>query len=218
MLNWGHKKLRSDRELAQVRMHVITQPAGLLGRFFGRCLRLRVDQFSYTVGPGNRLQQVDVEADSLVPDCEVRRVPVPESQRMQIITTDSSVHSSKADLEAAAAMAASRFEERVPLTISESSKLVRRARGYVLDVPRYPYVQFDVEAEDPAGITGTLHLHGESHQIKCHKAVEGTELAVRCPVSLKQFGIVPFTLWVGLFGVADTVLVETRVPATALKL
>lgn len=210
MLNWGQRRLNSDRELRQVQMHVITQPAGLLGRMIGRPLCFRVGSFSYLVSSNRLLQRVEVEADSLIPLCEVRKAKA---------AADGGTAAPPASQDAAMKpFEGYRFEERVPLTLSESSKLIRRVRGYVLDAPRYPYVEFDVEAEEADRIRGTLHLHGESHTISCAKVVDGTDLLVRCPVSMQQFGVVPFKLWLGLFSVADTVLVETRVPATALKL
>lgn len=186
MLGWSDKRMSSSSELRDVDMYVYVQPAGLLGRYLGRPLRFRVERFSFLVNRRERqVQQVEVDADSLMPQCEVY-MP-------------------------------SRFE-RVPLNYSEVERLIRRTRGYVLNVPRYPLITFDVTANTEANVAGTLNLHGESHTVECTKAVEGAELVVRCPVKMSQFNVPPFKLWMGLFSEADTVEVETRVPAKVLKL
>lgn len=186
MLNWSEKRMSSSSELRDVDMYVYVQPAGLLGRYLGRPLRFRVERFSFLVNRRERqVQQVEVDADSLIPQCEVY-MP-------------------------------SRFE-RLPLNYGEVERLMRRTRGVVLNVPRYPLITFDVAANSEASVRGTLHLHGESHPIECTKAVEGAELVVRCPVKMSQFNMTPYKLWMGLFSEADTVEVETRVPAKALKL
>ncbi|KPA83846.1 putative mitochondrial hypothetical protein [Leptomonas pyrrhocoris] len=186
MLNWSEKRMSSSNELRDVDMYVYVLPAGLLGRYLGRPLRFRVDRFSFLVNRRERqLQQVVVEADSLMPQCEVH-MP-------------------------------SRFE-RLPLTFSEVERLIRRTRSYVLNVSRYPLITFDVAANTEDSVQGALHLHGESHPIQCTKAVEGAELVVRCPVKMSEFHVPPFKLWMGLFSEADTVEVETRMPAKVLKL
>lgn len=111
----------------------------------------------------------------------------------------------------------SRFE-RVPLRFSEVERILRRTRSHVLNVSRYPSIDFDVQRETPTAVEGVLHLHGESHMIQCKKTVEGAELVVRCPVSLSHFGILPYKLWLGLFSQGDEVEIETRIPSKALKL
>ncbi|RNF10286.1 hypothetical protein TraAM80_01629 [Trypanosoma rangeli] len=53
-------------------MYVYTLPAGLLGRYIGRALRFRVERFAYYLDlTGRSLRRVEVEADSLQPQCEV---------------------------------------------------------------------------------------------------------------------------------------------------
>ncbi|KAL7708968.1 hypothetical protein N2W54_004207 [Lotmaria passim] len=186
MLNWSEKRMSSSSELRDVDMYVYVQPAGLLGRYLGRPLRFKVQRFSFLVNRRERmLQQVEVDADSLVPQCEVY-MP-------------------------------SRFE-RLPLNYSEVERLIRRTRNYVLNVPRYPLITYDVSENTEASVRGTLNLHGESHAVECIKVVEGAELVVRCPVKMSEFHVPPFKLWMGLFTQADTVEVETRVPAKVLKL
>lgn len=186
MLSWSEKRMSSSNELRDVDMYVYVQPAGLLGRYLGRPLRFNVQRFSFLVNRRERqVQQVEVDADSLMPQCEVY-LP-------------------------------SRFE-RVPLNFSEVERLIRRTRNYVLNVPRYPLITYDVASSTEAAVKGTLHLHGESHTVECTKAVEGAELVVRCPVRMSEFNVPPYKLWLGLFSQADTVVVETRVPAKVLKL
>ncbi|KPI85650.1 hypothetical protein ABL78_5300 [Leptomonas seymouri] len=186
MLNWRETRMSSSNELRDVEMYVYVQPAGLLGRWLGRSLRFEVKRFSFLVNRREReLRQVEVDADSLMPQCEVY-MP-------------------------------SRFE-RLPLSFSEVERLIRRTRSYVLNVPRYPLITFDVAADTVDSVKGTLNLHGESHAIECTKTVEGAELIVRCPVKMRDFHVPPFKLWLGLFSQADTVEVETRVPAKVLKL
>ncbi|CAJ1026271.1 hypothetical protein Q4I30_004141 [Leishmania utingensis] len=186
MLGWGEKRLLSSSELKDVDMYVYVEPAGLLGRFLGRPLRLKVQKFSFLVNRReHELHRVVVEADSLLPQCEVY-MP-------------------------------SRFE-RVPLSFHETERVMRRTRSYVLDTHRYPLITYDVEANTSDAVKGTLSLHGESHAVECSKAVEGAELVVRCPVRLSQFHVPPFKMWLGLFTQADTVEVETRIPAKVLKL
>ncbi|GET88804.1 hypothetical protein, conserved [Leishmania tarentolae] len=182
----GAKRMSSSSELKDVDMYVYVEPAGLLGRFLGRPLRLKVQQFSFLVNRRERaLQSVEVNADSLFPQCEVY-MP-------------------------------SRFE-RVPLNFSEVERVMQRTRNYVLNAPRYPLITYEVEADTSDAVKGTLSLHGVSHTVECNKAVEGAELVVRCPVRLSQFHVPPFKMWLGLFTQADTVEVETRIPAKVLKL
>ncbi|CAG9574382.1 conserved hypothetical protein [Leishmania major strain Friedlin] len=186
MLGWGAKRMSSNSELKDVDMYVYVEPAGLLGRFLGRPLRFKVQQFSFLVNRRERaLQRVEVNADSLYPQCEVH-MP-------------------------------SRFE-RVPLSFSEVERVTQRTRSYVLDAPRYPLITYDVEADTSDAVKGTLSLHGASHTVECSKVVEGAELVVRCPVRLSQYHVPPFKMWLGLFTQADTVEVETRIPAKVLKL
>ncbi|RNF27592.1 uncharacterized protein Tco025E_00153 [Trypanosoma conorhini] len=76
MLGWGasERRVTSSKELRDVDMYVYTLPAGLLGRYIGRALRFRVERFAYDVDPAGRsLRRVVVEADSLLPQCEVDR-------------------------------------------------------------------------------------------------------------------------------------------------
>ncbi|KAG5501315.1 hypothetical protein JIQ42_06316 [Leishmania sp. Namibia] len=87
MLGWGEKRMSSNSELKDVDMYVYVQPAGLLGRLLGRPLRLKVQQFSFLVNRREReLQRVEVDADSLLPQCEVHmpsrqeRVPLSFSE------------------------------------------------------------------------------------------------------------------------------------------
>ncbi|KAG5478550.1 hypothetical protein LSCM4_04783 [Leishmania orientalis] len=186
MLGWGEQRMSSNSELKDVDMYVYVQPAGLLGRLLGRPLRLKVQQFSFLVNRREReLQRVEVDADSLLPQCEVH-MP-------------------------------SRLE-RVPLSFSEVERVMRRTRSFVLNAPRYPLIVYDVETNTSDTVKGTLNLHGESHTVECSKAVEGAQLVVRCPVRLSQFHVPPYKMWLGLFTQADTVEVETRVPAKVLKL
>lgn len=109
-----------------------------------------------------------------------------------------------------------RKQERIALTSSESGRVLRRVRNAVLHTARYPEASFDVTQDSVDRVEGTLHLHGESHAIVCTKHVEAGELLVRCPVRMSQFHITPYRLWLGLFSVADTVEVETRIPAHVL--
>ncbi|KAG5504845.1 hypothetical protein GH5_05476 [Leishmania sp. Ghana 2012 LV757] len=186
MFGWGEKRMSSNSELKDVDMYVYVQPAGLLGRFLGRPLRLKVQQFWFLVNRREReLQRVEVDADSLLPQCEVH-MP-------------------------------SRLE-RVPLSFSEVERVMQRTRSFVLNAPRYPLIVYDVETNTSDAVKGTLNLHGESHAVECSKAVEGAQLVVRCPVRLSQFHVPPYKMWLGLFTQADTVEVETRVPAKVLNL
>ncbi|ORC89143.1 uncharacterized protein TM35_000131470 [Trypanosoma theileri] len=76
MPNWGaeEKRVTNSKELRDVDMYVYTLPAGLLGTFIGRALRFRVGSFAYTVSTKDRaLKSVEVDADSLQPQCEVDR-------------------------------------------------------------------------------------------------------------------------------------------------
>ncbi|CCW67503.1 unnamed protein product [Phytomonas sp. Hart1] len=72
MFDWGPRQLSSEDELKGVQMRVYTKPAGLIGRFIGRALCFRIDDFSYFLNrkDGN-LQRVEVEASSITPECEV---------------------------------------------------------------------------------------------------------------------------------------------------
>ncbi|EPY32896.1 hypothetical protein STCU_02588 [Strigomonas culicis] len=67
----GDRRLSSERELAAVDMYVYTQPAGLLGRLVGRALRFRVERFLVDLGRDGALPRVEVDAESLRPQCEV---------------------------------------------------------------------------------------------------------------------------------------------------
>ncbi|KEG14458.1 hypothetical protein DQ04_00461120 [Trypanosoma grayi] len=74
MLQWvaGERRVTNSKELRDVDMYVYAQPAGLLGRYIGRALRLRVERFAYVVDANHRmLRRVEVDADSLLPQCEV---------------------------------------------------------------------------------------------------------------------------------------------------
>ncbi|KAF5221521.1 hypothetical protein ECC02_005408 [Trypanosoma cruzi] len=76
MLGWGasERRVTSSKELRDVEMYVYTLPAGLLGRYIGRALRFRVERFAYDIDAASRsLKRVEVEADSLLPQCEVDR-------------------------------------------------------------------------------------------------------------------------------------------------
>ncbi|KAG5504461.1 hypothetical protein JKF63_04913 [Porcisia hertigi] len=186
MRGWGERSMSSSSELKDVDMYVYVEPAGFFGRFIGRPLRLKVQRFSFLVNQRERaLQRVEVDADSLLPQCEVY-MP-------------------------------SRFE-RVPLSFGEMERVMRRTRSYVLDAPRYPLITYDVESNTSDAVKGTLRLRGESRAVECSKQVEGAELVVRCPVRMSEFHVPPYKLWLGLFTQADTVEVETHIPAKALKL
>lgn len=180
-LPWrGDRRLSSERELAAVNMYVYTQPAGLLGRLVGRALRLRVERFLVDLDKDRALPVVEVDAESLQPQCEVYPT--------------------------------SKFE-RVPLSYNEVERVQRRTRGYTLDVPRYPTITFETTASTESSVEGALCLHGQTHPIRCTKAVEGAEVVVRCPISLAAFNVPRYSLWLGLLSVADTVEVETRIPS-----
>ncbi|KAK7196038.1 YceI-like domain containing protein [Novymonas esmeraldas] len=186
MLNWGEKRMSSSNELRDVDMYVYVGPAGLLGRFLGRPLRLKVQEFAFVLDRrGRELQRVEVDAGSLVPQCEVY-MP-------------------------------SRLE-RLPLSLSEMERVMTRTRGAVLNVPRYPHISYTVEVNAPEAVRGALSLRGETHTVECSKTIEEAEVVVRCPVRMSEFHVPPFKLWLGLFTQADTVEVETRIPAKALKL
>lgn len=213
MTSWlgsADRTVSSRRELKDVDMFIYTDPAGLLGRILGRCLRFRVSDFSFVVDRRQPtvLRRVEVDADSIRGECEVY-APSRNRRHARFSSTGSSGADGAAD--------STRFE-RLPLTYSEIERLRRRVRGSVLNVPRYPLIEFEVASETPSAIEGVLSLHGESKNIKCSRQVEGGQLVVQCPISLKDFHIIPYSLWFGLFSVADKVIVETRVPASVLKL
>lgn len=68
------KTLSSSKELKDVQMHVYTRAGGLLGRFLGRDLKIRVDGFevTYDNNSGRKIvKDVLVDADSLAPVAEV---------------------------------------------------------------------------------------------------------------------------------------------------
>ncbi|KAH9593448.1 hypothetical protein LSM04_005461 [Trypanosoma melophagium] len=68
----GEKRVTNKKELRDIDMYVYTLPAGLLGTYIGRALRFRVGSFAYTVSTKDRaLKCVEVDADSLQPQCEV---------------------------------------------------------------------------------------------------------------------------------------------------
>lgn len=110
------------------------------------------------------------------------------------------------------------LNERLGLTYSETGRVLRRMRGFVLETQQYPLVEYEVTEETTTHIDGRLTLHGVERPVRCTKVVEGTDVVVRCPVTLGGHQMKPYKLWLGLFSVKDEVQVVTRVPASALKL
>ncbi|KAG8349155.1 hypothetical protein ERJ75_001235300 [Trypanosoma vivax] len=93
---WGETRvLNTSPELNGVEMFVYTRPAGLIGRWIGRSLRFGVRRFAFitegqgTANGGSPLKRVEVEANSLVPLCEVdmnkfERLPLTISEVMRV--------------------------------------------------------------------------------------------------------------------------------------
>jgi hypothetical protein len=181
------KSLSSSKELKDVQMNVFTHAGGLIGRFLGRDLKLRVDGFEVTYGidavTGRKtVKDVLVDAESLAPVADVNE----------------------------------KHFERLYLTLSEAERVSRRTKNAVLDVTRFPSIRYRVEREDEDSFHGQLHLRGEEHPVRCDKRLEGPELVITCPVDYTQHGAPQYSHLLGLFSVRPTVEVVTRVPVKLL--
>lgn len=181
------KSLSSSKELKDVQMHVYTRASGLIGRFLGRDLKIRIDGFEVTyvedAATGRKaVRDVVVDSDSLSPMADVNE---------------------------------NRFE-RLYLTLTEAERVARRTKNAILDVSRYPHVEYRVDHEDEHYFQGQLRMRGIEQPLRCEKKLEGPELVVTCPIDYTQHGALPYKHLLGLFSVKPTVEVVTRIPVKLL--
>lgn len=212
----------SPNPFEEVELFLHVSPGGLLGRWLGRCLRLRVGRFQCVVrdddgggggGVGAKpgsvqetvrtttsnstggsstagspllgVRVVEVETDSILPDMEV--VPPPTSWRRKYVQEESNSNSvppsppprplgarnsctSPWNPFSSSLLPPPVFSPRVPLTLSERNKIVKRLfSSDVLDVDRFPLAWFDVEEETAQRINGELYVKGIPQRVQCRK-------------------------------------------------
>jgi hypothetical protein len=181
------KSLSSSKELKDVQMNVYTRAGGLIGRFLGRDLKIRIDGFEVMydvdrVTGRKSVRDVVVDADSLSPVADVNE---------------------------------NRFE-RLYLTLTEAERVARRTKNAILDVTRYPTVEYRVDREEEHYFEGQLRMRGIEQPLRCEKKLEGPELIVTCPVDYTKHGALPYKHLLGLLSVKPTVDVVTRIPVKML--
>lgn len=102
-------------------------------------------------------------------------------------------------------------------SLSEPEKGVCRSNAFKsLDVKKYPQIAFvaDDVAKTPDGyrMTGTLDIHGTSRpqvvDLKAEDTGDAWALSARATVRQTDFGVKPFSLFMGTLKVADEVTID----------
>lgn len=183
----GTIRATSNDLLQDVQFFVFTKANGLLGRFIGRNLKLRVDRFV-----------MDYYRESGTNEVRISKVVCPSNSVLAMTEVDNN-----------------KFD-RVPLTYAECMKVDRRVDKIFLESAKYPTIVYEVQSENNRELVGTLSCHGSAQLVKCTKDDQGPELVITCPVIQSQFGITPFSALFSLIGIEDKVELQIRVPTKLL--
>jgi YceI-like domain len=112
--------------------------------------------------------------------------------------------------------------DRRGLSFNDRHMITTAVRDEVLQIDKYPRVEFDGEvAGDAPGrlrVQGTLQIRGQSRTVESALTVQGDRLRTAFELTLTEFGIAPFKALAGAITLRDRVRITVDVLLDGEKL
>lgn len=202
-----------DPALQGITFYAYAFPGGLLGRFIGRCIRLRVSRYACVVGRDRPALLAAASSSTATASdggsSSSSTSVLPMLSGLKRVEVDPSGLEPDCEVHQNATM-----QPRLAFTFAETHKIRQRLDSTVLDTARFPQVLYEIHEESETEVRGDLYLRGFTHPLQCRKEVKLNEgvLSVSCDVRLSDYDVPLPSLWMGLFTVKPLMKVEAAIP------